>query len=145
MKTSAGIAILWRNKVLVAHATNASWFKTYSPPKGMMDPGEDANQTACREVFEEIGIQFKREQLLAPVEVPYYDKNGRLMKTVIIFPVKIKELSEIGLTTEKVPISQLQLSEIDDARFMAPEDFEERVMPRFHEPLKKLIDKYARS
>jgi ADP-ribose pyrophosphatase YjhB (NUDIX family) len=145
MKTSAGIAILWRNKVLLAHATNASWFKTYGPPKGMMDPGEDANDTACREVYEEVGIQFRKEQLLAPVEVPYYDKNGRLMKTVILFPVKIKDLSEIGLSSEKVPLLQLQLSEVDDARFMAEDEFEARVMPRFHEPLKKLIAKYAGS
>jgi ADP-ribose pyrophosphatase YjhB (NUDIX family) len=145
MKTSAGIAILWRNKVLVAHATNASWFKTYGPPKGMMEPDEDAIDTAIREVNEEIGVLVKKSELKAPIEVPYNDKNGRTFKTVILFPVKIKELSEIGLTTEKVPLAQLQLAEVDDARFMAPEEFEERVMPRFHEPLKKLIEKYAGS
>lgn len=143
MKTSAGIAIIWKNKVLLAHASNAAWHKTYSPPKGLMEEGEDAIDTAIREVWEEIGIRFKKEQLLAPIEVPYNDHKGRTFKVVIVFPVKIKSLEEIGLDAEFIPRSQMQLKEIDDARFFSVGEFEAKVMPRFHEPLKKLIDKYA--
>lgn len=143
MKTSAGILFIWKNKVLVCHASNAAWQKTYGPPKGMMDPGENAAQTAIRETLEEIGIKVKREQLLAPIEVPYNDKNGRTFKVAIVFPVKIKELSEIGLTGEKVPLAQLQLAEVDDARFISQDEFEAKLMPRFHEPFKKLIQLYT--
>jgi 8-oxo-dGTP pyrophosphatase MutT (NUDIX family) len=111
----------------------------------MMDEGENADETAVRETFEEIGILFKKTDLMAPIEIPYNDKKGNTFKKVILFPVKIKSLEDIGLKTERVPLEQLQLAEIDDARFMSVEEFPERVMPRFIEPFTQLIEKYANS
>jgi ADP-ribose pyrophosphatase YjhB (NUDIX family) len=142
MKVSSGIAVIWKNKVLVAHSKNASWFKTYTPPKGGIEEGEEAIDAAVREFKEEVGIAVEKSLLTTPpVEVPYVNPKGGVYKKVILFPLYIRKLSEIGLKTEKVPLSQLQLEEVDDAKFMTVEEFKERVLPRYHEPLKELIEK----
>lgn len=145
MKESAGVVIIWKNKVLVAHPSNASWFKTYSPPKGGIEKGESHADAAVRETYEEIGIQINKNDLLSPIEVDYINQKGITYKKVTIFPIRIKDLSDIKLKTEKVPLAQLQIEEVDDARFMTVEELSVRVMPRFFEPLKKLIEKFTMS
>jgi len=143
MKVSAGIAIVWKGKVLVAHASNASWFRTYTPPKGGVEAGELPIDAAIRETEEEVGIKVRSSDLLDPFEVLYINPKGKVYKKVILFPLIIKSLSEIGLSSEKVPLGQLQLEEVDDARFMLPDEFKERVLPRYYEPLKELISKHC--
>lgn len=144
MKISAGVAIVWKGKVLVAHAKSASWFRTYTPPKGGIEVGETAMDAAVRETKEEVGIDVDETKLLDPFEIPYVDPKGKTYKKVILYPLVISKLSEIGLTKEKVPIGQLQLEEVDDARFMSPDEFEERVLPRYYKPLKDLIDRHTK-
>jgi ADP-ribose pyrophosphatase YjhB (NUDIX family) len=143
MKESAGTAIIWNSKMLVVHPTNAPWFRTYTPPKGKIEKGENHLQAAIRETFEEIGIRFKRKDLLSPVEVPYLDPTGKQYKNVTLFPVVIHSLEEIGAKSEKLPLTQLQLAEIDEARFMTTEELKDRVLPRYYVHLKAIIEKYA--
>lgn len=143
MKESAGVAIIWKGKILIAHPKGASWYRTYTPPKGGMEKGEALIDAAIRETKEEVGIQVKKKDLLDPIEIPYNNQKGVTYKMVTLFPMLIKQLSEINLKSEKVPLSQLQLEEVDDARFMSPEEFKERVLPRYYEPLKQLIEKYS--
>ena len=40
MERSAGIAIIYRDQILMSHATNAPWFKSWMPPKGKLEEGE---------------------------------------------------------------------------------------------------------
>ena len=56
MKKSAGIAIIYRNQILMSRPTNAPWFKSWMPPKGKIEEGETEEEAACREVEEECGI-----------------------------------------------------------------------------------------
>jgi ADP-ribose pyrophosphatase YjhB (NUDIX family) len=140
MKTSAGIAVLYEDKILLAHAKSSPWYRSYTPPKGGVEEGETHIAAAVREFKEEVGIQVDKNRLLAPIEVPYIDKHGKTYKLVILFPLRIESLEEIGLKTEKVPLSQLQLEEIDEARFMDEAEFKTKVLPRYYEPLKKLIE-----
>ena len=143
MKVSAGIAIIYDGKILIAHPSRASWFRTYTPPKGGIEIDEESVDTAIRETFEDIGIRVKKKDLKDPVKVPYLSPKKKIYKSVILYPLVISSLQEIGLKTEKVPISQLQLDEVDDARFMTPEEFKERVLPRYYEPLRELVKKYS--
>lgn len=140
MKVSAGIAILWQDKILLAHAKSSPWYRSYTPPKGGVEEGEEDIDAAVREFKEEVGITVDKKDLKSPIVVPYIDKGGKTYKKVILFPLRIEELSEIGLKEEKVPLSQLQLEEIDEARFMDSKEFETKVLPRYYEPLKKLIE-----
>ena len=54
--------------------------------------------------------------------VDLYDKSGKIEKQLIYFLYEISDLSEIGLQTERVPKSQLQLEEVDWAGFMSPDE-----------------------
>ena len=52
MKKSAGvIIILNNNKILLSHATNARWEKTFSFPKGGIEKDEDVVQAAGELAF----------------------------------------------------------------------------------------------
>jgi len=82
--TSAG-ALLYRHRdgvleVLLVHPSGAYNKKSpYSIPKGLLDPGEDAEQAARREVLEETGVSCGE---LVPLGTVDYTKSR---KTVVAF------------------------------------------------------------
>jgi ADP-ribose pyrophosphatase YjhB (NUDIX family) len=140
LKESAGILIIWENKALLAHSTNSPWWRSYTPPKGGIEKGENEAEAASREVLEEVGIFIHPEQLDEKVEVEYRDRSDRLYKVVHMFIYRIASLDEIGLEEESVPFSQLQREEIDDAKFMDVSTIEKKVLPRYYEYIKKVIN-----
>lgn len=135
MKISAGVIVVFNNKILMAHATKASWFHTYTPPKGGVEEGENLSQAACREFMEEVGIKVNPAKFEEKIEVVYKDKQGHSYKTVYLFVYRINSLSEIGLSSEKVPSKQLQLEEVDEAIFMGEKTLRDKCLPRYLEIL----------
>ena len=130
MKTSAGILIVYNDKILLCHPTNASWKETFSPPKGLIDENEDLIDGAIRECKEEVGISINRDQIGDRFIVPY--KKGRnLYKKVFLYKVKIDSLSEVGLDTEVLDKSKLQLEEVDWAGFVQKSELDEKIFWRF--------------
>ena len=130
MKISAGLAIIYNNKILLVHPTNASWEGTYSIPKGETEEGENLIDVAFRETFEEIGIYFSKEDLLFdnPNCVKYKSKTGHVYKKVYYYLLYLHE-----------PIFphqfSLQLEEVDWAGFLTYEEAEKKISPRFKEIL----------
>jgi len=57
--TSCGILFVYDNKFLIVKQLGDD----YSYPKGKIEPGESLQETAVREVEEEIGIKFPKELL----------------------------------------------------------------------------------
>lgn len=134
MKTSAGVAIFYKNKILLGHPTNLPYKNSFSPPKGGVDEGETLLQAAIRETWEEVGIRFNQnliENVDSPIEFLYINKKGELFKKCFIYVVKISDLSEISLKSEVVNRSQLQLNEIDWAGFLTKEEAKEKIFFRF--------------
>jgi len=117
---AAGITILYDNRILLVHPTNASWQKsTLGIPKGSIEHGEDPLSAAIREVKEEVGINIDPTRLDINHEtVVLNDRVGKAKKTLIYFVYKIDDLSEIGLTGIRVPKEQLQIEEVDWAGFL---------------------------
>lgn len=116
---TAGIAIVFENKLLVVHPANGSWVRPLMGiPKGQIEEGEDVMSAAIRETFEETGILIKPEQLNPSVETVEIWNNGVYRNTLHYFVCNISSLSEIGLTEFSVPKSQLQKEEIDWAGFI---------------------------
>lgn len=129
---SAGILFVLNNeKILLVHATNSTWWKSYSPPKGHVEAGESFAEAACREVKEEVGIKIEPSSLDEMITVDYTTKEGKKYKTVYLFIYKINSLDEIGLKSELLPFSMLQQQEVDHAKFMTYEECLQRILPRF--------------
>ena len=137
MDTSYGITILYKDKILLCHPTNARWWGTYTIPKGHSDEGESPKKAAIRETFEEIGIKIPKKWLSNPYELFYITKKKRLYYWVI----RITDLKEIGLDSEVVPKSQLQAKEISWAGFVDKEDAKKRIMINQQPLLKHLTEK----
>lgn len=129
MKKSAGVAIIYQNKILLCHPTNAKWQNSYSIPKGEMEPGESFYETAIRETFEETGIRVTRDMFEKAIYKIDYNRitNGKHKKEVYYFVCRINDLKEIGLNSEVVPKSQLQLDEVDWAGFVDKNQAPKRV------------------
>jgi predicted NUDIX family NTP pyrophosphohydrolase len=119
VKTSAGLAIIWENMVLLAHTTGRNFKTGYGIPKGGIKMGETQIEAAIREVSEEVGINVNKN-MIEPKGYQF-GVNARkwgFKKIVHYHIVKINQLQEINLNEPKLPKQMLQLEEINDARFM---------------------------
>jgi 8-oxo-dGTP pyrophosphatase MutT (NUDIX family) len=134
MKKSAGvIIILNNNKILLSHATNAKWEKTFSFPKGGIEKDEKKKDAAIRELAEETSIVITKEQISNPddaIIVNYIDKEGVNYKRLYLYTVYIEDISEIGLESEIVPIENLQADELDWCGFLTKEEAKDKIFNR---------------
>lgn len=123
-RRAAGVAVIWDNKILLIHPTNSSWKKsTCGIPKGKLEPGEDSLEGALRELEEETGIRLDQSQLNPePYKVDFYNRKNEVDGHLIYFVCEIMDLSEIGLSSDRLPKSQLQLEEVDWGKFVTPEE-----------------------
>jgi len=135
MEKSSGIAIIYRDQILMAHSTKSSWYGTWMPPKGKIEEGETEEQAACREVEEECGILVPPSLLGRKHTVPYTKgPNGKMYKVVFIFECRIGSLAEVGipnLIKGEIPKFMLQEEEVSEARFMSHEECKARCLPRY--------------
>lgn len=126
-----GIAVIYKDKLLLAHPTNSKWWKSHTIPKGHKEP-EDKTEldTALREFIEETGldiIEHLPRSVFTSMEL-----NKSLVKyknkELIYFTLKIDKLEQFGLKNEIIPKEQLQLKEIDWAGFLTKEDAKKRII-----------------
>jgi len=135
MERSAGIAIIYNGKILMAHATNAPWYRSWMPPKGKIEEGETEEEAACREVEEECGISVDPSMLGKRHVIPYTKgPGGKKFKEVYIFECRINSLDDVGIPSlikGEIPKYMLQEEEVSDARFMDYEECQTRALPRY--------------
>lgn len=134
LQRSAGIIVVCDNKILLCHSTNSKWYGFYMPPKGHIEENETEEEAAIRETLEEIGLNVD-PSLLGKKHLIKYLRGGRVFKEVVIFECHIKSPEDLGLKSEILPKEQLQLEEIDDARFMNKEEATVRIFHRYSELL----------
>jgi 8-oxo-dGTP pyrophosphatase MutT (NUDIX family) len=128
-KISAGLAIIYDNKVLLAHTTNRGWYGSYGIPKGGIEKGESKLQAAIRETKEEVGISVPKN-LIDKTEHTFTvtTRKYKYTKIVYYFIVKISDLSQLGLKELRVPKKQLQTEEVDWAGFIDYKEAQKRIM-----------------
>ena len=128
-KKSAGLAIIYDNKILLAHTTSKGWYGSYGIPKGGIDDRESKLEAAIRETKEEIGINVPKN-LIDKTEHTFTLTTHKYKYTKIVYyyVVKISNLSQIGLKDLRVPKKQLQLDEVDWAGFLDYKEATKRVM-----------------
>jgi len=125
-KESAGLLIIYDNKILLGHPTNSKWYNSYSIPKGGIDEGETPLDAAIRETKEEVGITVPKN-LIDKKQMSIVYKTSSYKKTLYYFIVKINDLKQLGLSDLKIPKSDLQLKEIDWAGFIGYKEAMKRV------------------
>ena len=127
-KTSAGLAIIYDNKILLAHTTSRGWYGSYGIPKGGIDKGESKLDAAIRETREEVGITIPKN-LIDKTEHTFTVSTKKYgNKIVYYYIVQISNLSQIRLKDLKVPKKQLQLEEVDWAGFLDYKEATKRIM-----------------
>jgi 8-oxo-dGTP pyrophosphatase MutT (NUDIX family) len=131
------------NKILICHATNASW-KTWSIPKGLKDEGEDDFQTASRELLEETGIDLKTLNIISITELEpaKYEKQNKILHSYLI-------ITDASLADHTFVCSTLVKGghpEIDRWSWVSPEDLSTKVHESQkvnYDLIKKLTGKYC--
>lgn len=121
-KKVAGVAIIYDNKILLVHPTNASWQKpTLGIPKGKVEDGEDVLTASLRELKEETGISLDASMLShEPHVVDIYDNIGNVKKQLIYFLCNLDSLESIHMDKLTIDKKNLQLEEVDWAGFLGP-------------------------
>lgn len=127
---SAGLAIFYKNRLLLAKPARSKKENTWSIPKGKCENNETFIQTAIRETREEVGICINPNQLSeGPFQLDFKDKEGIHYKSVIYYTVYLKKCIQIG-EDFKLPKKMLSSKEIADAKFMTLEEAEKLVFWR---------------
>ena len=128
-KESAGLAIVYDGKVLLAHTTSRGWVGSYGIPKGGIEATESKIEAAVRETKEEVGIKVPRK-LIDKTEYTFVvtTRKYKYTKIVYYYIVQINDLAEIGLKDLRVPKGQLQTEEVDWAGFIDYKEAMKRVM-----------------
>jgi len=139
MHISAGIAIYYNNKILLAHPSKSSVIGTWSVPKGKIEENETELDAAIRELEEEVGIKLDSNIITSEPRIfNYTSKNGYIFKKAYIFTLHINSLSELGLTSEIILFNQLQRSEVDMALFFDKNTAKDYIFWRYRALLDKI-------
>ena len=134
---SAGLAIIYKGKLLLGHPTGHEK-DSLTIPKGKIDKGESKIEAARRETLEEVGVDVPVDLIGSEGNEILYRRSkkgvrnaGKVHKIVYWFRVDIKDLSQIGLSSEIVNKGNLQLKEIDWAGFVSANEIENKIFWRF--------------
>jgi len=139
MHVSAGIAIYYNNKILLAHPSKTTIAGTWSVPKGKLENNETFLEAAIREIKEEVGITINPNIIKDDARIfNYTSKKGYIFKKAYIFTLHIESLKEIGLETEILPFNNLQHSEVDMAMFFDKYSAKDYIFWRYRALLDKI-------
>jgi len=135
LELSAGLAIIQRGAILLAHPKGQKWYGTYSIPKGHVEEGEDLLTAAIRETQEEVGYTADPADVLFPDPyfIDYKDGDGNLYKRVYYYIVSPDEhIRQDAIIPDG--------KEVDWAGFILKDAAESRIFWRL-KPILEHIDK----
>jgi 8-oxo-dGTP pyrophosphatase MutT (NUDIX family) len=99
----AGGIIVWRDRIVLRRTDRGEWVF----PKGWIDPGETAEQTAVREVLEETGVRAEIARLAGSAP---YEADGEV-RTVAYYLMRVTDSPEwaehAGVDAASVPYDEV--------------------------------------
>ena len=118
--TGAAGAVVKDGKILLVRRHNLS--QTWGVPGGVQELGETIQETARREVLEEVGLDLQPAGLIAVFSGPQWDiflnDGGKIQQLTFFFQME-GPINEIAI----------QESEVAEWGFFAPDDLPEPMMP----------------
>lgn len=128
MEISVGLILIKDNKILLVHPTNAPWTGKHSFPKGLIEMNENKKDCAIRETYEEIGIKIKKSDIksASPDGVIKYKKKNNIYKKAYYYIVDVTKYN----IPDIIDKNNLQLEEVDDARFYTIDDAKKVILNR---------------
>jgi len=131
MNHSCGLAIIYRDTILLVHPTNALWTGSFSIPKGLVNDGETYIEAARRKTLEETGIDIPFNLIDDTEYIIKYRNRHTIYKQLHWFKVDITHTSFLGIYQYPIlPRNQLQIEEIDWAGFLKKDDAVNRIFWR---------------
>lgn len=109
----------YNRKVLVCHATHASW-KQWTIPKGLKGENEEPLIAAFRELNEETGVDYKKLNIVAVYSLPpvKYQKQNKVLQSFLV--VTDTNLDNYRFHCHNIP--EDTFPEIDKWEWVAPDD-----------------------
>jgi len=99
----AGGIIVWRDRIVLRRTARGEWVF----PKGWIDPGETAEQTAVREVREETGVRAEIARLAGSAP---YEAEGEV-RNVVYYLMRVTDSPEwaehAGIDAASVPYDEV--------------------------------------
>jgi 8-oxo-dGTP diphosphatase len=117
---AAGGVVLRHGEVAVVHRPR---YDDWSLPKGKLDPGEDFEQAALREVEEETGLRCSLGKVLG--DTSYHDRKDR-PKLVRYFEMR----PESGEFTSNDEVDELRWLPLSEAREILTYDFDRELIDK---------------
>lgn len=134
VRVSGGIVLILNgSKILLVHPSKSKWYGTYSVPKGGVNEGESEIDAAIRELWEETSLVITKDMISNPKDpiiIEYQNKQGKKYKKLVLFKVYINNLNAVGMTTDFVDRSKLQLKEVDWCGFLDRKEAQLRIFHR---------------
>lgn len=130
---SVGIVLYYGKLVLLVHPTGSD-YNDWSYPKGKVKPGEKMKETTIREFHEEIGVELPNNFLdgkkifeLDPI------KKNKGIKHYWYFKHNLThdEFKKYFNMEFVIPQDNLQIEEIDEARFVDIKIAKKLISPKF--------------
>lgn len=140
MKTSAGLVIYDKEKILLVHSGGPYWenVDSWSIPKGEMEDGEEALETALREAEEELGQKLDgiiTDELGIFKQSKYKNVIAFAFKGTITLPIQ-SNIIEIEWPKNSKQI--IKIPEVDRAEWFDPEI----ALTKIYNGQKQIIDKF---
>jgi len=131
--TSCGILFVYDNKFLIVKQLG----DVYSYPKGKIETGETLQETAVREVEEEIGIKFPKELLPKKHHtISWFMERKFKIYHYFIYNLSDKEFNKYFNGKNTIPTKNLQEEEILWGGFVSYNDLQKKLSRRFFSILK---------
>lgn len=119
MIESAGLAVILNKKILLVKPKYVTKNNLFSIPKGIIEKNESYIDAAIRETKEETGINISLDLIdTKNLYKIYYINRGKITKKLFYYFANISSLN----VSEILPLSQIQLKEIQYAAFFSKDE-----------------------
>lgn len=131
---SAGCIILHDNKILLEKEISREGDKFWTFPKGHQEAGETDEETALREVKEEVGLDVEIIDK-KPIDNNYFLHGGKILKQVSHFLAKPIGKPKVKVQDEEV--EEARWMDLNEARELATFEFTKITIDEVKERLKR--------